>query len=412
MTDRLTHQKFQVVAGAFMTTALSAYSILGYSFGVLLPDLQREFGWDRGSASSAMTLLSCGIFVSGILGGRLADKFGTMTVAIVSAMLCTMAMMLFPLAISSVFAFCVCYFVIGILCVGLLPITLLRPIGRLFTKRRGFATGLVLSGTGVSGIFVPIVTNVFVEKGGWQLGYIGSSLFIFITIPILWLTLGQYSKSEQNGFSDVDPAVDLPPVEGITLKAARRTKTLWMLTAISLLVGMCFAGIVVHLVLAFRDMGATASHASTLAAVIGFSAIIGRLFTGILLDRVNGPALGAITLVAAAGGFAIARFFGLEGAALGAALIGFGYGSEYDLIAYYVGRYFGLMEFGSIYGWLYGFIALGNAIGPLIVGMMYDHFGSYKFALDIATGIICLAAVLTISLGKYRYSVQVSASGS
>nr|AJW29353.1 major facilitator superfamily MFS_1 [Sphingomonas sp. NS2] len=395
-----------MVFGAFVTTSASAIAVMSYSFAAMAPDIQREFGWGRGYASLAITMLSFGTFIACTGGGKVADKFGTMIVSIVSAILCGLVVTGMPWIINSIFTFCICYAFIGILGVGMLPVTLLRPIGRLFNTRRGLATGAVLSGTGVSAIFIPFMTNALVERGGWHLAYIGLSLLIFCNIPVLWLSLRHYAREERLVLHHVALSQWGCVTQGLTLKEARRTATLWKLTAVALLAGTCFAGIVVHLMLAYRDMGASPAHASTLLAVIGFSAIVGRLFTGMLLDRINGPKLGFLVLLMASGGFAVTLAFGLDGAFLGAVLIGLGYGSEYDIIAYFVGRYFGVLEFGAIYGWLYGFLALGNSIGPLLVGMSYDYGGNYYFALGVATSLICIAAGVTLALGEYRYAVS------
>ena len=60
------------------------------------------------------------------------------------------------------------------------------------------------------------------------------------------------------------------------------------------------------------------------------------------------------------------------------ALIGFAAGVEYDLMAFLVARYFGMRAYASIYGELYGCLRLGAGVGPLVFGMQFDKFHSYR----------------------------------
>ncbi len=47
--------------------------------------------------------------------------------------------------------------------------------------------------------------------------------------------------------------------------------------------------------------------------------------------------------------------------------LGFAMGAELDLMGFLVARYFGLAEFGRIYGWLYGAFIFASGLGPLWV---------------------------------------------
>jgi len=56
-------------------------------------------------------------------------------------------------------------------------------------------------------------------------------------------------------------------------------------------------------------------------------------------------------------------------------------GAEIDLIAYLCGRYFGIKQFGKIYGLLVAVFQVGAALGPVIIGYTYDALGAYTVAL-------------------------------
>jgi len=90
----------------------------------------------------------------------------------------------------------------------------------------------------------------------------------------------------------------------------------------------------------------------------------------------------------------------------GAFLIGLGLGAEADIIAYLLGRYFGLRSFGTAFGFAFGLFVLAGGIGPLLLGVAFDRFGSYRIALVAFCVATALAALIVGGLGPYRFEVQ------
>jgi MFS family permease len=88
---------------------------------------------------------------------------------------------------------------------------------------------------------------------------------------------------------------------------------------------------------------------------------------------------------------------------LGAALCGAGIGAEIDLMAFFVGRYFGLKAYGKIYGLMFMLFNVGTGLGPALSGRAFDIFHSYFqifMAYEVALVVTCL---LFVPLGEYAY---------
>ncbi len=82
-------------------------------------------------------------------------------------------------------------------------------------------------------------------------------------------------------------------------------------------------------------------------------------------------------------------------------------------MAYLVSRYFGIKCFAEIYGYTYGALMLGTAIGPYLWGLTFDLFHSYQPALWVALGgivMICLLLLLFRPFPDWRRQVA-AASG-
>ena len=92
--------------------------------------------------------------------------------------------------------------------------------------------------------------------------------------------------------------------------------------------------------------------------------------------------------------------YGTAAAAIG--LIGFALGVEYDLMAFFIARYFGMRSYSAIYGVLYVFFSLGAGFGPLLFGLDFDRHGSYRIALLTAIVVLLGAALSFLTLGRYR----------
>ena len=83
--------------------------------------------------------------------------------------------------------------------------------------------------------------------------------------------------------------------------------------------------------------------------------------------------------------------------------------SQLDLMGFLVARYFGLAQFGRIYGWLYGAFIFASGLGPLWVGALRDATGNYALALEISVVGLLLACVGFLLLPRYEAANGVTA---
>lgn len=88
-------------------------------------------------------------------------------------------------------------------------------------------------------------------------------------------------------------------------------------------------------------------------------------------------------------------------AAFAAFLLGFAAGAESDLIAYLAGRYFGMANYGKIYGMLYMPFGIFSAISPIVYARVRDITGSYDPILLVAIFAYLVGGALLLLLGRY-----------
>jgi len=82
-------------------------------------------------------------------------------------------------------------------------------------------------------------------------------------------------------------------------------------------------------------------------------------------------------------------------------IIGLAAGAELDLLAFLTSRYFGLKDYGKLYGSLYVFFSIGAGIAPALFGRYFDINGDYIFLLYLVICTSILSGILMLRLGDY-----------
>jgi MFS family permease len=161
-------------------------------------------------------------------------------------------------------------------------------------------------------------------------------------------------------------------------------------------------GLLPHIVPLLKDRGLTATMAASAAGFMGLATFFGRILVGYLLDRFFAPHIAIFFFFLAALGLGIlidADTMPLQ--LLAIFLIGLGFGAESDLIGYLVGRYFGLKSFAQIYGYVLAGFLLGAGIGPYMLGLSFEHWGSYQHILAIGCGMSIFSCLLFSLMSPY-----------
>jgi cyanate permease len=163
-------------------------------------------------------------------------------------------------------------------------------------------------------------------------------------------------------------------------------------------------GSIAHIVPILTDRGISPTVATSLLSVTGIALIGGRILSGFILDRFFAPYVAACFFLLPLTGVGLLS----SGAAgivplLGTICLGLGLGSEIDIMAFLVGRYFGVRTFGEIYGYIMAAFVFASGLGPTIMGVCYDRTHSYKLALEGFAIALAIASILISRLGPYAF---------
>jgi MFS family permease len=374
-----------VVWAAFVSLAL----IFGvaYSFAAFFESFGAEFSARRADVSLVFGLSGLIYFVLGAAGGMLADRFGPRSVCS-AGMLCIAGGLLATSFAQSMSMVYLAYGVgigVGIALVYTPAIGCVQPW---FTRRRGFAAGIASAGIGAGTVVVPLLAAhailAFEWRGALRVLALGALL---VGVAATWLLKRAPAAGAAGG---VRP--------GASLAEALRSPRFWWLYLATVTAAPTMFIPFAHASAAARDLGVSDARAVGLVGLIGIGSLFGRFAIGGLADRLGRTltlALMQASMAAsyllwqAAGGYAALAVFALW--------FGLSYGGIVSLLPAICMDMFGARAVASIIGTLYTGAALGNLLGPVVAGEVFDRSGSYA---PVIWGCIALSAVATAASAR------------
>jgi MFS family permease len=388
-----------IVLSSMLGIGLGLSPLPFYTTGVFAPHLAKAFGWKIGDIMGGITITTLMVLWAGPLVGFLAARFGVRRVAIISLVLFSFAFMGFALSNGSLIQYYVTWGLVAVLGAGTLPITWTRAVNHWFDARKGLALGISLMGTGLFGFFSKAITTGLINEFGWRGAYIGLGLLpLLIATPVALIA-----------FRDRDPAkpaddADTAPAPGLTFGQTVREWRFWLMAIAFVPISFALAGPIPNMENILKTGGVSPETVLHLTPFIGLSALSGRLVGGWLLDRFWAPGIAFVILCLPGFSCWILAHgpLGFDGALLSIALIGFAVGVEYDMMAFFVARYFGMRSYTVTYGVLYVFFSIGAGVGPLVFGRSFDANGSYNFILMLSFAFLVAGAAAFLTLGAYR----------
>jgi MFS family permease len=398
------HQGYQVVGASFIILAVSwgVYVVFGIFFNSLID----EFHWSHAVTSGAYSLSSIIGGVLGILMGGLTDRFGPRLVVTFSSVIFGIGLVL----MSQVNSLWQLYLFFGII-VGIgmsgLWVPMLTTVARWFTKTRSLMTGIIISGLTVGQIIGPPVVSRLIDKYQWRDSYIIIGIFGMVVLVLA----AQFMK--RNPMDGEKIATDVPGSQQQTspditmdysLREAMNTVQFWLATIVFLCFGFVAYGLTVHMVPHITGLGIPEISAANVLSVSGGVGIIGNFVLGGLVgDRIGNRKtfiIGIVLMIAGLAWLVPAKelwMFYIFAVILGLAFGGMGT-SESPLTA----RLFGLTSHGLIYGVMAMGFTVGGALGPVIMGYIYDVTDSYRTAFLVSIALCVVGLILMVILKPTR----------
>jgi len=348
-----------------------------YGVTVVLPEIQAEFGVARSAASLPYTLTMVGFGIGGVLMGRMADRFGVVVPVLIGAAALGLGFVAAGSARSLLEFSLAQGLVIGLFGTAATFAPLVADISLWFTRRRGIAVAIVISGNYLAGAIWPPVMQHFFDSVGWRQTYVGVGVVCLLAMLPLTLMLRRRP-----------PALDAAhavPVKTVLQPARPLGFTPNALTVLLSIAGVacCVAMSMpqVHIVAYCGDLGFGAARgAQMLSVMLGFG-ILSRLASGWICDHIGG--LRTLLLGSTLQAIALALFLPFDGLAslyVISAMFGLFQGGIVPSYAIIVREYFSPREAGARTGTVLMATLFGMALGGWLSGAIFDFTGTYRAA--------------------------------
>jgi len=400
--SRLCYAGWKIVLAGFFGVMVSFAAVVPYTFGLFLKPLATAFGWHREAISAGFSIAALTVAAASPGLGFLLDRFGPRRIILPCIVVFSFAYTSLAMLTPRLIHFYLAFFLIGLVGNGTAYLGYSRAISTWFDRRRGLALSIMLAGGACGAMFLPVIAQASITHYGWRNAYmLLGVLALVLGFPLTAWFVRERVIAQQSAQASVEV--------GNSVREALSGRVFWVIAATVCLYAISVNGAIAHLSALLTDRGVSAQGASYSIAVVGATGLIGRVLTGVFLDRFFGPRVSQIMLLTTVVGIVLLSVaHSLTVGLIAASLIGFSMGSEGDITPYLLSRYFGLKRLSTLYALTWTAYAVGGATGPLVVGRIFDSLGSYRPATIQLLALPALIPCLLVFLLP-RYARHVDA---
>ena len=401
-TPRLYYGWIIVLIG-FLTMML----IMGtfFSSGVLFAAILAEYGWSRATAALPFSVALIFYAITAWLAGRLFDRYGPRRLFPLGAV-CLGVGLIISARASTPWHLCLSWGLLvaqGFNLAGFVPH--LTQVALWFNRRRGIASGLVVSGASVGALVVVPGVQYLVEQYGWRPAYTVLGLVVMVCLVPLNALWQQHRPADLGLSPDgldapPTPPVHAPPIPATapwTLRRAMGTVRFWLLFVMVCCIGWLSNVTGVHQIAHITDNGFSGLLAASMVGLMGLPRAISSPIWGGLSDRLGREVVYTLGTVFTMAGFAClallypaAPVWILYAYAL---TYGIGHGAYGATEAAATADLFHGPHLGAILGALELGWGMGGFGGAWLGGYWYDRWGSYHGTFVLTMGVSCLGCL-------------------
>lgn len=390
-----------IVFVGFLVYAL-VYSAISTA-GVFTLPITEEFGFSRSAYSVRSLFAAAGTIIGSFTMGKFIAKHSIkqtmigscfiLIISVVGCAFCTQIWQFYLLSLLSGFGFAGA---------SMIPVPVL--INAWFgPKKKGLAMSIALAGSGIGGMFMTMVLNWFCQNQGWRAAYYANGVLFFIVVPFIAVLVVRSPKEkglERIGEVMIDGAVS--EKAGIPFAQGKKSGVYALVLGSFFLMSVVNSGILNHQIPYFNDAGFSAEAAASLGALAVGMLTLGKLLLGAMCDRIGvkkGVFVGNAALMLAmifiymsAGvhtmGYVYIIFYAVGGAVATVA------------VPLVVSAVFGDKEFSRYLGNINVITGIGNPIGSIFCGTLFDATGGYGAAWIIFA--VASAAIVVMQMGVFK----------
>lgn len=394
MMDKNSYRWVIVAAGGLLgCVAIGAM----FSLPVFLKPMSAATGWSVTGISTAMTFGFLAMALASMVWGSLSDRFGPRPVVLAGSIGLVASLALASQA-GSLIEF---QLVFGVL-VGAATAAMFAPmmacVTGWFDTQRSLAVSLVSAGMGMAPMTMAPLAAWLVTIHDWRTSMLIIAAIAAATMIPASLLLRRPPALEQGN----EAALADEPQSDMTVRQAVRSPQFIVLMLANFFCCATHSGPIFHTVSYAVTCGIPMIAAVTIYSVEGLAGMFGRIGFGLMGDRFGAQRMLVIGLFAQAFGVLFYAFASQLGQFYAVAVVvGFIYAGVMPLYAVIVRENFPLKMMGTIIGGTAMAGSLGMSLGPLLGGIIYDHFNTYMWLYVGSWGMGIAATLIALTFRPF-----------
>jgi len=395
---------------ASVIIAMYSGGVVFYGFTAIFEPIANDMGWSYAQISLAASLRGLELGLLAPLTGILTDRLGPRRIILGGGIITTAGLLL----LSRTTSLATFYGAFALIAIGMSATTqtvLMTAVANWFRLRMGLATGIAMSGFGLSGLVVPLIVRL-IDIFDWRMAIAIMAIGLLVVVAPLSYVFRH--RPEQYGYhpdglkkapAPLSATPTSPQLTEMNIRVAEvlKSTTFWRISIAFMLHVMLISSVTTHVMPYLSSAGMERTRAGFVAMVLPMMSIGGRMGFGWLADKFDRRRAAAIAFCLITLGllcFGVAPSAGLWLMIPFLLLFGIGYGGSTGIRPSLVSEYFGRTNFGSIFGFIIGINALGGIFGPFLAGWVYDTWGNYQGIWLAYCGLAIVALFLIINVSR------------
>lgn len=337
------------------------------------------------------------------LVGSIMKRFALRKILVFCSIVWCAIYMLFS-QFTQLWMFYVGNFICGFVCA--IPAYVLGPViaANWFEKKKGLATGIVMSSAGIFGAIFSVVIATMISKIGFQMTYIlmgalslimmltASSMIVLHPAMVGMLPYGADAQTYGKEQETHETEADLP---GVPAKKAYRSAAFICVFFIVFIL-TCAGAFSTQIPVLAATKGFDPTTASIFSSVFMVGGLLGAYVWGFMNDKLKSKTTTIICLGVGAVSIVMAVFFG-NGTILfsiGIFLLGLHSSGVSIQSPMMVSEIFGPRDYVAIFASIQMAMSLGGVIAGPMYGFIFDGMGTYDTILLVVAGILVVSALI------------------
>jgi MFS family permease len=395
------------------------------TYGVFVYHVGAEMGWGRSALGGVKAVARLPEALMAVFIGPFVDRYGGRWFIVGGGIVVGLCFILASTVaeIWQLYAYMAILMPLGSVCLGGFVTTVV--VSNWFVSKRGRAIGIVGMGTSVSTMLLPLASSAMIESWGWRAAW--AVMGIGVMVLVIPAALFVRRRPEDIGLhpDGLEATADAAPVRLTPVQERRRERllaadvvwsrsevlrspTLWAMVFAWGIAWFSVAGTNLHMVAFFLDLHYPLAIAAAAVSFRSAMALVANPMWGYLVERFPVKLMGSLQFSLAAVGIAMWLLPPSPATLIiGLILFGFGNGGSQVVAEVIWAEFFGRISLGTVRSVSYPLQTAFSALGPVVMGLMYDTSGSYQSSFVVmVAGSLLAAGLVQLARPPRRRTVQ------